>query len=282
MTTLLESKAKPYGSKKGTAVSVALHCALIAAAVVASGQAALPEREKLEEHSILYVAPPPPKVHVAPEPLPEVKRPPAAKKPDAAPARVRAPQPPRQAPTPRPAQPQPPVRGVPLIAPINVPVSVPAVDLKGLPTVTDVPIPVPDAGKAIASSSRSGGSTNTSDGDVDGGGGRSKGGLGSGNSGKAFSENQVDRAVQVTRAPVPRYPDALKSVSVTGEVMAQYIVDARGRVEPGSIKILSATHKLFGDAVRRALLEARFRPAEVGGQPVRQLVEQPFIFKLEG
>jgi hypothetical protein len=33
--------------------------------------------------------------------------------------------------------------------------------------------------------------------------------------------------------------------------------------------------------VREALLHSRYRPAEAGGQPVRQLVEQPFIFKLD-
>jgi hypothetical protein len=37
---------------------------------------------------------------------------------------------------------------------------------------------------------------------------------------------------------------------------------------------------LFTDAVRSALLDARFRPAEVGGRAVRQLVAQSFAFRL--
>jgi TonB family protein len=272
VTTLLESKARPYGSRKGAALSVAVHGALIAAAVVASGKAMLPDREKLEEHSILFVAPPPPppKVHVAPEERPpEVKKPPATKAP-AAPRRV-APPPPRAAPA------APAARTV--IAPIKVPTSLPPVNLKAVPTVdVDIRIAPPDIPKRTAGPP--GVARGSNDGDVETGGRR--GGLGSGASGRAYSEAQVDRAVQVTRAPVPRYPDALKSVSITGEVMVQYIVDARGRVESGSIKVLSATHPLFGEAVRRALLEARYRPAEVNGQAVRQLVQQPFIFKLEG
>jgi protein TonB len=265
---------------------MALHGALIAVAVAASGKAVLPPREKIEQHSILYVAPPPPpKVYVAPEPLPEPpkKQPAARTQRVAAPPRVRAPQPPRQAAAPRPtptptAQPTAPV--APMIAPISVPVSIPKIDVNAIPTA-NVAVPVPDAGKLVAAAA--GRARSASDGDVDGeGGGTAKRGLGSGDAGRAFSENQVERAVVPTRPPVPRYPDALKSVSVTGEVMVQYIVDARGRVEPGSIKILSSAHKLFADAVRRALLEARYRPAEVGGQPVRQLVEQPFIFRLDG
>jgi TonB family protein len=259
-------------------MSVVLHGALIAGAVAASGKAVLPPREKIEEHSILYVAPPPPKVYVAPEPLPEPPKKSQAPKTQrvAAPPRVRAPQPPRQAAAPRPT-PQP---AAPLIAPISVPTSIPKVDINAIPTVTDVAIPAPDPGRIVAAAT--GRTRSNSDGDVDGDGGKAKRGLGSGDAGRAFSENQVERAVVPTRPPVPRYPDALKSVNVTGEVMVQYIVDARGRVEPGSIKILSTSHKLFAEAVRRALLEARYRPAEVGGNPVRQLVEQPFIFKLEG
>jgi protein TonB len=272
VTTLLESKARPYGSRNGAVVSVALHGALIAGLVVASGRAMLPEREKTEEHAILYVAPPPPKVHVAPEPLPEVKKPPPSKAP-AAPRRVAPP-------PPRPAQPRAAAATPTVVAPVTVPTNLPPVNLKAVPTVNvDIVISpraeLPKAsGNPIGSAARS-----TSEGDVEG---RSKGGLGSGASGRAYSENQVERAVVATRQPVPRYPDALRSVNVTGEVMVQYIVDAKGRVEPGSIKVLSSTHKLFADAVRSALLNARYRPAQVGGQSVRQLVEQPFIFKLDG
>ena len=287
MTTLLESKARPFGSRKGAMLSVALHALLIGGAIVGTGRAMLPPREKVEEHPILYVAtPPPPKVYVAPEPLPEVKKQPAPKTPRVAPRP--APPPPRRtptppAPTPR-AAPVPQAVTAPIVAPIRVPTSVPAVDLKAIPTVSDVvaSIPAPDPGKVVAAAT-GGGSRSSSDGDVDGGrSGGTKGGLGSGDAGRAYNENQVDRAVVVTRPASPRYPDALRSVSVTGEVMVQYIVDTRGRVERGSIRILSSTHKLFADAVRAALMEMRFRPAEAGGQPVRQLVEQPFVFKLDG
>jgi protein TonB len=276
VTTLLESKARPYGSKKGAVVSMVVHGALITGAVVASGKAVLPDREKLEEHSILFVAPPPPKVHTAPDPIPEEKKPPPAKQPRAEPPRVRMPTPPRQVATPTPRPQQVNVPAAPLIAPIKVPTSVPPVNLNALPTVADVPVPASDPGKLVRQAI--GGSRESSDGDVET---RRRGGLGSGASNRAYSENQVERAVSPTRPPNPRYPEALRSVNVEGEVVVQYIVDARGRVEPGSIKILSSAHNLFADAVRRALLEARYRPAEVGGNPVRQLVEQPFQFKLD-
>lgn len=274
MTTLLESKARPYGSGKGAAVSMVLHGALITAAVVASGAVALPTREKIEEHPILYVAPPPRKVYVAPERLPEPKKAPPSKAPRVAQPRATPPPPPRPvvAPAPQPRM------TVPVIAPIKVPTSLPAIDLKATPTVSDAELArAVDAVKPTENLTGRAAKA-SSDGDVEGG---SKKGLGSGDAGRAYSENQVDRAVQMTRAATPRYPDALKSVSVEGQVQVRYIVDARGRVEPGSIQVLSTTHKLFAEAVREALLNSRFRPAEAGGHPVRQLVEQPFIFKLD-
>ena len=98
---------------------------------------------------------------------------------------------------------------------------------------------------------------------------------------KAYDENQVERTVQVTRAAAPRYPDALKSVGVEGVVSMRFIVSADGRVEPGSIDVISTPHRLFADAVRVALLNTRYRPAEAGGHAVRQLVEQSFTFRLE-
>jgi periplasmic protein TonB len=272
-TTLLESGAKPFGSSKGALLSMLIHGGLIAGAIYGTAQVVLPPREKVEEHPILYVAsPPPPPVH-APDPLPAVKSPPKAK----APAKVYVA--PKRAEQPRP-QPQPRVPATPaLVAPTKVALSLPAVNLQAAPTISDVVAP-PAAEPVRASGGiPTGGSVKSDDDGVGGRGG--KGGLGSGSSGKAYDENQVDRAVSVTRQPSPRYPESLKSVGVEGTVAMRFIVGADGRVEPGSIDVISTPHKLFAEAVRRALLESRYRPAEAGGHPVRQVVEQTFSFRIE-
>lgn len=280
MATLLESGARPYGSSKGVAVSMVLHGALIAAAVLGTTKVVLPPREKVEEHPVLYVASPPPKpIEAPPKPLPEVKTPPKSKvaeKVFKAPPKAAAPR--RDAPQPRPVQPQPRTPATPaLVAPTKIAVSLPPVDLKAAPTIGDVVAPpAPEPIVKGGGISREG--SVKSDGDADGGG---KGGLSSGNSGRAYEENQVERAVQVTRAAAPHYPDALKSVGVEGVVAMRFIVGADGRVEPGSISVIDSPHKLFSDAVRTALLNTRYRPAEAGGHAVRQLVEQSFTFRLE-
>ena len=269
MTTLLESKARPFGSSKGVALSMVLHGAILAAIVFGTAKAVLPPREKIEEHPVLYVASPPPPPIETPKPLPAVKTPPKVAAPKvAAPRRVFV-APPKAAPQPV-APPRPTIN-----APAKVALSIPSVDVKLAPAI-DVSPTIAEPAKAAPDPL--GGSKKSSD-DAESSG-RSSGGLGSGSAGKAFSENQVERTAEVTRAGSPRYPESLRSVNVEGEVVMQFIVGADGKVEPGSFDVKSSPHKLFTDAVRVALLSSRYRPAEVGGKPVRQLVEQTFRFAL--
>lgn len=93
--------------------------------------------------------------------------------------------------------------------------------------------------------------------------------------------HQVDQpAAPLGRSRVPRYPGLLQSARQEGSVVAFFVVDTLGRVEPSSFRAAASTHALFTESVRTAVLAMRFRPAEVAGQPVRQLVEQRFIFTL--
>ena len=267
MTTLLESGARPYGSSRGIAVSMLLHGALIAAAILGTTQVLSPAREAMEEQPVLYVAPSPPEVHVAPDPVPEVKTPPRA----AAPAPKRA-EPPRARPLPA-RQPQGPSKPA-LVAPTSVPLAIPAIDLSATPTISDVvapPAPEPISRSTVGSSIGVGAGTAAADGAR---------GLGSGAAGGAYAETQVERIVEVTRAAAPRFPDALRNSGVEGDVQVTFIVGINGRVEPSSIRIVHSPHQLFSESVRSALLDARFRPAQVGGHSVRKLVAQSFSCRL--
>lgn len=98
---------------------------------------------------------------------------------------------------------------------------------------------------------------------------------------QTYFDFQVEKpAAQAPGSPPPRYPDILRSSSVEGEVIAQFVVDTTGRVEASSFKIVKSSHDLFAAAVRQALPSMRFLPAEVGGRKVKQLVQQPFVFAL--
>jgi TonB family protein len=96
-----------------------------------------------------------------------------------------------------------------------------------------------------------------------------------------YFEYQVEKAVvPASGNRGPRYPEPLKAANVEGEVLAQFVVDEEGRVEIETFRVLKTSHALFSAAVRDALAEARYVPAEIGGKRVKQLVQQPFQFHL--
>jgi TonB family protein len=96
----------------------------------------------------------------------------------------------------------------------------------------------------------------------------------------AYTGEQVDKPAEVnglTGLEVA-YPPALFAAGITGKVVAEFVVDTTGRVEEGTFGIVSSSHPLFSEAVRRAVEGASFKPALRGGAAVRQIVQQPFAF----
>ncbi len=185
------------------------------------------------------------------------------------------PTPPEPAPRAQPAREAPPVASP---DPVETPPSGPVIDVPivvpdGIPDVdlSRPPIDPRDFEKGIVGILKPGGVTRPG-----------SGGDRVAEPGGPMSASVVDREV-VPRVdnPPPRYPDVLRSAGVEGGVSARFVVDTLGRVEPRSIELLEATHPLFSDAVRSALLRARYAPAEAGGRKVRQLVEQRFGFVLQ-
>lgn len=89
--------------------------------------------------------------------------------------------------------------------------------------------------------------------------------------------------VEVPAAPLsksgPDYPERAIRLAISGSATARFIVNAGGRVEK-EIVILDSTSPDFTSAVRDFLRRARYRPARVGDLPVRQMVEQRFVFEL--
>jgi TonB family protein len=78
----------------------------------------------------------------------------------------------------------------------------------------------------------------------------------------------------------PRYPAEMKQRNIEGEVWADFVVDSTGRIELPTVQVFLSDDAAFERAVRNYLGLARFRPATVGGRPVRQRVRQRFTFAL--
>jgi TonB family protein len=98
-----------------------------------------------------------------------------------------------------------------------------------------------------------------------------------------FNADQVDRRARLdtTRLLKLSFPPPLFAAGIHGLVIAEFVVDTAGRVEDGTVGIVSSTAPLFTDAVRVALESASYIPAIKNGRPVRQLVQQPFEFSVD-
>ncbi|MDQ3243470.1 MAG: M56 family metallopeptidase [Gemmatimonadota bacterium] len=94
-----------------------------------------------------------------------------------------------------------------------------------------------------------------------------------------YFEYQVSEPVTLVGGLTPVYPPALKASKVEGQAVLQFIVDIGGRVETGSARVLRSSHAEFSQAAVQALGGALFAPARLNDRPVRQIVQQAFVFK---
>lgn len=96
-----------------------------------------------------------------------------------------------------------------------------------------------------------------------------------------FTANEVDTPAAPDSSDLirPVYPDSMFLNGVAGKVLAEFVVDATGDVNMDTFSIVTTTHPVFGDAVRRAVKDQRYRPARRRGNPVQQVVQQPFDFQ---
>jgi hypothetical protein len=78
----------------------------------------------------------------------------------------------------------------------------------------------------------------------------------------------------------PDYPPMLRQQNIEGEVTAQFVVDTTGKADMRTFLELKSTNPLFTAAVHNQLPNMLFVPAMVGGHPVRQILQMPFVFTL--
>ncbi len=227
--TLIESRATRTRSVGGSMVSVVVHAGIVGALVVATAHATVAHVAEQRETAVKFTntTPPPPP-------------PPAAT---------------REVFTATPV-----AKGFTVLqTPIDIPTSLPAIDLNAPPTNLDNFTGIGKPG-----------------GRADGleGGTRAAGPLNG-----VFLESEVEKPVAVLPGTAgPSYPETLRTAGIEGRVMAQFVVDSTGRVELSTFQVLESQHPLFTAAVRSALSRMRFLPAEARGARVAQLVQQSFQF----
>ena len=97
----------------------------------------------------------------------------------------------------------------------------------------------------------------------------------------AYFEFQVEQPASFVEGPAPVYPAALRAQGAGGQVIVQYVVDTTGLPILSTFKVIESSHADFTTSVREALGGMRFSPAMVGGHKVKQLLQQPFVFRTD-
>ncbi len=97
-----------------------------------------------------------------------------------------------------------------------------------------------------------------------------------------YYEPKGATSAKLAKPVAPLYPPSLRSTKVEGEVLVAFVVDTFGLAVPSTLKVLRSTDSLFTAAVRAAIADMRFVPAEFNGRRVKQLVQQPFFFDVRG
>jgi periplasmic protein TonB len=78
--------------------------------------------------------------------------------------------------------------------------------------------------------------------------------------------------------PEPRYPSMAERIGLEGRVLLRFVIDTTGRVDKSSIEVLETTEDQFTRPAVDAVSRARFRPAVLSGNAVRQLAEESIRF----
>jgi TonB family protein len=92
------------------------------------------------------------------------------------------------------------------------------------------------------------------------------------------ARHRTARAVLPADNPAPEYPRDLERRRIEGRVVAEFLVDAKGRVDTRTLRIVSSTDERFSQAVRDVLPRLRFLPAVSDGVKSEDWVEMPFRF----
>jgi protein TonB len=83
----------------------------------------------------------------------------------------------------------------------------------------------------------------------------------------------------VTRRVQPVYPQMLVKVGLRGSATVECIVGRDGTIE--SARVVHATHALFGEAARDAVLQWKFLPGRLGNQPVATIFQLTVSFDVK-
>jgi len=98
--------------------------------------------------------------------------------------------------------------------------------------------------------------------------------------GSVYAARGVDEPPELLSHPVMVYPEILGQAGIGGRVVVGVVIDATGRAERGSLRVLSATHALLEQPALDLVAGSVYRPGRLDGRAVRVLVEVPIVFQV--
>ncbi len=98
--------------------------------------------------------------------------------------------------------------------------------------------------------------------------------------GAVYAARGVDEPPELLSHPAMTYPEILRQAGIGGRVVIEAVIDATGRAERGSLRVLSATHALLEQPALALVAGSVYRPGKLDGRAVRVLVEVPVIFQV--
>ncbi len=96
---------------------------------------------------------------------------------------------------------------------------------------------------------------------------------------QVFDINKLDKIPEAIYRPQPTYPYEMRKQGISGQVVVQFIVDARGNVLD-AFAVSSTQHEFEQPAVQ-AVSRWRFRPGRKDGRAVATRMEIPIVFSLQ-
>jgi len=96
-----------------------------------------------------------------------------------------------------------------------------------------------------------------------------------------YEADAVDEPVKAEHLPIADMPLRVRE-ALTGRSVFRFIIEASGHIDRCSIELIEEDTPAWSDAVLKELRYARYRPARLGGQKVRQRVFQIFTYHQDG
>jgi TonB family protein len=75
------------------------------------------------------------------------------------------------------------------------------------------------------------------------------------------------------------YPSALKRAGINGTVQLEFVVLPNGKVEAGSVQVVTASSPALGEAAKGMAEKIEFTPGTIKGEAVRARVILPLVYK---